>query len=357
MTAGLVLTFTRGGTTSFKTFYAEHNGKKLFGDEKLSLVPGEELRFDVKYTFDALVDEEEKDYSVSIITYGTKDNQFTYTANGQPYGFDATTEVDISDYFNLKKEEDHFTMELPNNFSMAAVLSQVHEGKTIEVAKSVDISAGWYFAMKIQSYKGSGIDEVPITSICRKVLDVLDEKLFIDAIQNEALLLQFFFNFFPIFIVETTENHPKIDPITIIDNSGFIYMVAVYQRIMKFAKNNSFVDEDEVRLYFETEAIPETTRIIKSMEIDLADEVDIDHEQNFRDLVKDLKIKQEQYMKSQAGIRSYHNLCLEKIWGSGLVPEIILGPMCAQNRKELERFLRSNGLGDTKVSVSKVPIR
>lgn len=161
MTAGLVLTFTRGGTTSFKTFYAEHNGKKLFGDEKLSLVPGEELRFDVKYTFDTLVEDEEKDYSVSIITHGTKDNQFTYTVNGQPYGFDEKTEVDVSEYFNLKKEEDHFTMELPNNFSMAAVLSQVHEGKTIEVAKSVDISAGWYFVMKIQSYNEESTIIVP----------------------------------------------------------------------------------------------------------------------------------------------------------------------------------------------------
>ena len=152
MTAGLVLTFSRGGTTSFKTFYAEHNGKKLFGDEQLSLVPGEELRFDVKYTFDALVEDEEKDYSVSIITYGTKDNLFTYTVNGQPYGFDEKTEVDVSEYFNLKKEEDHFTMELPKDFSMASVLGRVHTGKAIEVAKSVDVCAGWYFAIEIQSY-------------------------------------------------------------------------------------------------------------------------------------------------------------------------------------------------------------
>ena len=152
MTAGMLLTFTRGGTTSFKTFYAEHNGKKLFGDEQLSLTPGEEHRFDVKYTFDAFVEEEEKEYSVSIITFGREENQFTYTANGQPYGFDETTEVDVSEYFNLKKEEDHFTMELPADFSMASVLSHIHEGKVIEVAKSVDISAGWYFALKIQSY-------------------------------------------------------------------------------------------------------------------------------------------------------------------------------------------------------------
>ena len=152
MTAGLLLTFTRGGTTSFKTFYAEHNGKKLFGDEQLSLPGGEEQRFDVKYTFDAFVEEEEKDYNVSIITCGTKDNQFTYTVNGQPYGFDETTEVDVSDYFNLKKEADYFTMELPADFSMATVLGYIHEGKAIEVAKSVDICAGWYFALKIQSY-------------------------------------------------------------------------------------------------------------------------------------------------------------------------------------------------------------
>lgn len=152
MTAGLVLTFTRGGTTSFKTFYAEHNGKKLFGDEQLSLVPEEELRFDVKYTFDALVEDEEKDYSVSIITRGTKDNQFTYTVNGQPYGFDEKTEVDVSEYFNLKKEEDHFTMELPKDFSMTSVLSRVHEGNILKVAESVDVSADWYFAIKIQSY-------------------------------------------------------------------------------------------------------------------------------------------------------------------------------------------------------------
>ena len=152
MTAGLLLMFTRGGTTSFKTFYAEHNGKKLFGDEQLSLTPGEEHRFDVKYTFDAFVEEEEKEYSVSIITFGTEENQFTYTANGQPYGFDETTEVDVSEYFKLKKEKDHFTMELPADFTMAAVLSHIHEGKVIEVAKSVDISAGWYFALKIQSY-------------------------------------------------------------------------------------------------------------------------------------------------------------------------------------------------------------
>lgn len=158
-------------------------------------------------------------------------------------------------------------------------------------------------------------------------------------------------------LAESTEVHPQIDPITIIDNGGFVYMVAVFQRVMKFAKNSSFVDEDEIRLYYETEAIQGTLKLIKSMAKDLDEEGEIDFEKLFLDFVKALDIEEERFMMSRAGIRSYHNLCLEEIWGSGLIPEIILGPMCVQNRKEIARFLRSNGLGDTKVSVSKVPIR
>ena len=149
----------------------------------------------------------------------------------------------------------------------------------------------------------------------------------------------------------------QTDPVDIIDKSGFVFMIAIYQRVMKFAKDGSFVDEDEVRLYHEIESIKETLRLTKLIGEDLKDTVDIDFEQLFLNLVSDLKIEEEHFMMSKAGIRSYHDLCLEEIWGSGLIPEIILGPMCVQNRKELMRFLRSNGLGDTKVSVSKVPIR
>ena len=90
---------------------------------------------------------------------------------------------------------------------------------------------------------------------------------------------------------------------------------------------------------------------------ELDEDGEIGFEKLFLDFVAKLEIEKEHFMMSRAGIRSFHNLCLEEIWGSGLIPEIILGPMCVQNRKELERFLRSNGLGDTKVSVSKVPIR
>lgn len=155
----------------------------------------------------------------------------------------------------------------------------------------------------------------------------------------------------------STEEHPQIDPIKIIDLSGFVYMASVYLTTMKFAKSSSFIDEDEIRLYHETESIRDTARLIRSMSGDLSRKITTDLVERFNKLIEITQIKEEHFMMTRSGIRGYHNLCLGEIWGSGVIPEIILGPMCVQNRKELERFLRSNGLGDTKISASKVPIR
>lgn len=60
---------------------------------------------------------------------------------------------------------------------------------------------------------------------------------------------------------------------------------------------------------------------------------------------------------SSKGIWGYKELCLDAVRGSGTIPEIILGPMCIQNQKELKHFLKANGLEGTKISVSSVPIR
>lgn len=78
---------------------------------------------------------------------------------------------------------------------------------------------------------------------------------------------------------------------------------------------------------------------------------------NFLELVDSLNIRNEDFAMTRSGIRGYHNLCLSEIWGSGVIPEIVLGPMCVQNKNELQRFLKSNGLEGTKVTISSVPIR
>ena len=158
-------------------------------------------------------------------------------------------------------------------------------------------------------------------------------------------------------LFESAKSNPSIDPKTIVEKAGYVYLGAVYQKIMKFVKNGSFVDEDEIRIYYETETIPNILSIIDSMTKDVDEDSKNEIRMRYTALVDLMQIQEERFMMTGSGIRSYHELCLDDIWGSGVIPEIILGSMCTQNRKDLERFLTYNGLKDTKVRISKIPIR
>lgn len=139
--------------------------------------------------------------------------------------------------------------------------------------------------------------------------------------------------------------------------NGFTYATAIYTQLAKFVKNDSFIDEDEVRLYHDSGAIKSTIRLMDLAASNMGEEVICNLKRNLLDVVRELEIKQEEFYMSRSGIRGYKRLCLKEVWGSGTIPEIILGPMCVQNRNELRRFLRANGLEGTKVTVSNVPIR
>ena len=74
-------------------------------------------------------------------------------------------------------------------------------------------------------------------------------------------------------------------------------------------------------------------------------------------MVEHYNLNNNNFYLSKYGIRSYIDLTFKEIWGSGLITEIILGPLCVQNKKELRKFINKFGLEGTKISVSKVPIR
>lgn len=149
---GVVLTFTRGGTTTFKTFYATYEGKMLFGNEELELTAGKDLQFDVKYTFDAAIKDTKKDFYVSIISYGTDENEFTYTVDGEEYVFDKESESDVSSCFGLTKTESGFKMKIPYEMTMTTCLAAMHPDSEIKVDETVDMTRVAYFAIKIVSY-------------------------------------------------------------------------------------------------------------------------------------------------------------------------------------------------------------
>lgn len=142
-----------------------------------------------------------------------------------------------------------------------------------------------------------------------------------------------------------------------ISKSGYLFMGSIYSNIMKFAKTNAFVDEDEFRIYFDSKNISSTLSLIDSGKGQINDELYKNIRKNFVDLVDTLELGKENFAITRSGIRGYHKLCLDKIWGSGVVPEIVLGPMCVQNKNELQRFLKCNGLEGTKITISSVPIR
>lgn len=142
-----------------------------------------------------------------------------------------------------------------------------------------------------------------------------------------------------------------------IERSGYMFMGAACRNVMKFAKTQAFFEEDEFRMYFDPSNIKATLRLIDGGKEELEEILYKNIRRNFCNLVDSLGIKREDFAMTKSGIRGYHNLCLDEIWGSGVVPEIIMGPMCVQNKRELQRFLKSNGLEGTKVIESTVPIR
>lgn len=143
----------------------------------------------------------------------------------------------------------------------------------------------------------------------------------------------------------------------IIRKGGYTYAASAYTLLARFAKDNSFVDEDEVRLYHETASINQTLHLIDSMSSSIGQKLYTNLIKNFNEFVSQLHLDEEKFCMTTRGIRSYKELCFEQVWGSGTIPEIVLGPMCMQNKNELRHFLKASGLEGTKVSVSKVPIR
>lgn len=158
-------------------------------------------------------------------------------------------------------------------------------------------------------------------------------------------------------LMDVTKEEPKEKFIELITKYGYTYIVGICQDVMRFAKNPSFIDEGEVRFYFDKQSIPETIALIDGMADYGNAELCAKIKANFEGFVEEIEIEPERFFLSKSGIRGYHSLCLEEIWGPGLITEIILGPMCVQNRNELLRFLSENGLSGTKVCVSKVPLR
>lgn len=152
-------------------------------------------------------------------------------------------------------------------------------------------------------------------------------------------------------------NIPKEDILSNIEENAYVYASAIFLNIKVFVKNSFFVDEDEVRLYHKENEVDGNLKLIDEMKRGIPPVVLSNIKKSYLKMVEDYNLNKYEYYMSKYGIRSFIELSLKEIWGSGLITEIILGPLCVQNIKELKKFINEYGLKGTKISVSDVPIR
>ena len=174
---------------------------------------------------------------------------------------------------------------------------------------------------------------------------------------REKYIREGLIHFFEFLYEQECKKGVQISVKELIHNNAYLYATNICLKLTKFSKKDSFVDEDEVRLYHDTASIKSTLNLIDLMESTLGNELYHSEKRKFLEVAKNLQLDDEKFCMTKRGIRGYKNLCLEEVWGSGTIPEIILGPMCVQNCNELRRFLKANGLEGTKVTVSKISMR
>lgn len=135
------------------------------------------------------------------------------------------------------------------------------------------------------------------------------------------------------------------------------YLFAIYFEMRLYVKLSAFIDEDEVRVLFRSKMIDTIENIIEREKTKIPENAYVSVKENYAKLLNETGLREKHFSMFGTGIRSYHSLCLKEIWGNGLIPEIILGPKCTQDKKELRAFLDSHGLKGTKIIQSKVPLR
>ncbi len=121
-----------------------------------------------------------------------------------------------------------------------------------------------------------------------------------------------------------------------------------------FSKTNHWQSENEVRLLFSSDRFLNQYNLLNR----------ILQEDQFKSKLQEKKeidktvdmILEQNYAFFGNSIKQYRKLFLGENMSS-MIPEIILGPMCQQNKNEFEMFLKHYGFTGTIVTESTIPIR
>lgn len=168
---GVVAHFTNGFTSDFKTFYVTVDGKDVMTSAGgYRVTTSKPLEVDVKYTFGALNNKVDKDYSLKIIPNNIPDKDFTYTVDGEMKYFQS--ETDLSDGFEIDKGEKSFRIK-PKGETIAEVLSAVY-GKEVTDCENKGYTD--MFTIIVTSYNGEAIVKLDFSLAIRVASITLDKE-------------------------------------------------------------------------------------------------------------------------------------------------------------------------------------
>ena len=168
---GVVAHFTNGFTSDFKTFYVTVDGKDVMTSAGgYRVTTSKPLEVDVKYTFGALNNKVDKDYSLKIIPNNIPDKDFTYTVDGEMKYFQS--ETDLSDGFDIDKGEKSFKIK-PKGETISEVLSAVY-GKSITDCESKGYTN--MFTIIVTSYNGEASVKLDFSLAIRVAGITLDKE-------------------------------------------------------------------------------------------------------------------------------------------------------------------------------------
>ena len=168
---GVVAHFTNGFTSDFKTFYVTVDGKDVMTSAGgYRVTTSKPLEVDVKYTFGALNNKVDKDYSLKIIPKNIPDKDFTYTVDGEMKYFQS--ETDLSEGFEIDKGEKSFRIK-PKGETIAEVLSAVY-GKEVTDCENKGYTD--MFTIIVTSYNGEASVKLDFSLAIRVAGIALDKE-------------------------------------------------------------------------------------------------------------------------------------------------------------------------------------
>lgn len=146
---------------------------------------------------------------------------------------------------------------------------------------------------------------------------------------------------------------PEINPDLFYKEMGYTLISDCYRQMKYFVKNNYWEDESEVRLAYEDTVTKDTFSKMPHLQ-EVYKEIPFP---NLDELFKQSGLDELNFKLINNKIRSCRFLDISSIWDKGIITEVMLGPKCEQNKRDLELFLKDSGLVDVKVSESSIKIR